>query len=79
MGVASSILRWTGFLTNAKARKLTVRWFVASILVAALVITSWVWIDDPVFSRTLAIAGFCLVLWLTEVVPPYVPTPSYGP
>lgn len=26
------------------------------------------------FARALAIAGFCLVLWLTEVVPPYVPT-----
>ena len=29
---------------------------------------------DPVFARALAIAGICLVLWLTEVVPAYVPT-----
>lgn len=36
--------------------------------------SSWLWVKDPVIARALAIAGTCLVLWLTEVVPPYVPT-----
>ncbi len=51
-----------------------VRRSVAAILIAALVVSSWLWITDPVFARAVAIAGTCLVLWLTEVVPPYVPT-----
>ena len=50
------------------------RWFLAGLLATALVIASWIWIKDPLFARALAIAGICLVLWLTEVVPPYVPT-----
>jgi sodium-dependent dicarboxylate transporter 2/3/5 len=53
---------------------LTGRWRVAIILVAVLVTSSWLGIKDPVFARAIAIAGVCLVLWLTEVVPPYVPT-----
>lgn len=61
-------------LTNSNLSNLTARWIVAGTLVTALVISSWLWIEDPVFARALAIAGICLVLWLTEVVPPYVPT-----
>jgi sodium-dependent dicarboxylate transporter 2/3/5 len=61
-------------LTNSNLSNLTVRRFVASTLAPALVISSWLWMKDPVFARALAIAGICLVLWLTEVVPPYVPT-----
>jgi sodium-dependent dicarboxylate transporter 2/3/5 len=53
---------------------MTVRRFVAGIIAIALVLSSWLWIDNPIFARALAIAGICVVLWLTEVVPPYVPT-----
>ena len=60
--------------TNSTSSNLISRWFIASILATALVISSWLWIKDPVFARALAIAGVCLALWLTEVVPPYVPT-----
>lgn len=60
--------------SNSTLCNLTVRWFVAGILATALLLSSWLWIKDPVFARALAIAGICLVLWLTEVVPPYVPT-----
>jgi sodium-dependent dicarboxylate transporter 2/3/5 len=59
--------------TNSTSNLIT-RWFIAAILATALVISSWLWIRDPLFARALAIAGICLVLWLTEVVPPYVPT-----
>lgn len=61
-------------LLNSHLSSLPVRWLVAGTLIAALVVSSWLWIDDPVFARASAIAGICLVLWLTEVVPPYVPT-----
>jgi solute carrier family 13 (sodium-dependent dicarboxylate transporter), member 2/3/5 len=60
--------------TNSTSNHLITRWFVAGILATALVISSWLWIGDPLFARALAIAGICLVLWLTEVVPPYMPT-----
>jgi sodium-dependent dicarboxylate transporter 2/3/5 len=53
---------------------LTARWLVAIILGAILVTATWLGIKDPIFARAIAIAGICLVLWLTEVVPPYVPT-----
>jgi solute carrier family 13 (sodium-dependent dicarboxylate transporter), member 2/3/5 len=60
--------------TNSTSSNLSTRWCLAGILATTLVISSWLWIKDPVFARVLAIAGICLVLWLTEVVPPYVPT-----
>ena len=59
---------------NSIFSNLASRWFVAGLLATALFISSWLWITDPLFARALAIAGICLVLWLTEVVPPYVPT-----
>lgn len=60
--------------TFIKLSNMTVRWFVAAILVAIVVVSALLGIKEPVFSRAVAIAGTCLVLWLTEVVPPYVPT-----
>jgi len=61
-------------VTQANLSNPIVRWFGAGILATALVVSSWIWINDPVFARAVAIAGICLVLWLTEVVPPIVPT-----
>ncbi len=60
--------------TKSKRDNLILRQSLAASLIAALVVMSWLWISDPVFARAVAIAGTCLVLWLTEVVPPYVPT-----
>ena len=59
---------------NAKLSNLNIRWFVATIFATLLVISSWLWIKDAIFARAIVIAGICLALWLTEVVPPYVPT-----
>ncbi len=51
-----------------------IRPIVAGILVVAVVLSALLGVDDPVFARALAVVGACLVLWLTEAVPPYVPT-----
>ena len=36
--------------------------------------TSLLVIPDPMAARAGAIASLCLVLWLTEIVPPFAPT-----
>ena len=51
-----------------------VRPYLALILISACVFFSLIWIQDPVLQRAMIVAGVCLTLWLTEVVPPYVPT-----
>ena len=47
---------------------------VVAAAVAAAVALPLVWIDEPVMARAAVVAGVCLVLWLSEAVPPYVPT-----
>lgn len=47
-------------------------WAVAAI--GAITVASLTFISDPVISRATVIAGMYLVLALTEVVPPFVPT-----
>lgn len=37
-------------------------------------VVTWLVIPDPMAARSGAIASLCLVLWLTEVVPPFAPT-----
>jgi sodium-dependent dicarboxylate transporter 2/3/5 len=44
---------------------------LASLVVIALSLGSSA---EPRLARSALVAGLCLVLWLTEVVPPYVPT-----
>ena len=50
------------------------RLLLAAFLIVGCISLSLIWIADPVFSRATIVAGICLALWLTEVVPPYVPT-----
>jgi len=40
----------------------------------AAVVVAGLAVDDPLAARTLWVGGACLVLWLTELVPPFVPT-----
>jgi sodium-dependent dicarboxylate transporter 2/3/5 len=47
---------------------------LATILSFVCVSASVIWIQEPIFKRALIVAGICLTLWLTEVVPAYVPT-----
>lgn len=50
------------------------RWVVAIVVIAVSVFVSLKFIHDPKFARAAVIASVCLTLWLSEVVPPYVPT-----
>ncbi|HVQ37296.1 MAG TPA: SLC13 family permease, partial [Pyrinomonadaceae bacterium] len=48
--------------------------FVALALVCIGVSLSLICIRHPILKRVTIVASVCLALWLTEVVPPYVPT-----
>lgn len=50
-----------------------VRMVVGVLIVAGILLPSLL-VDDAVLARALSIAIVCLVLWLSEVVPPFVPT-----
>ena len=50
------------------------RRLLALILIFLCVLLFLVWIQEPVLRRATIVACICLTLWLTEVVPPYVPT-----
>lgn len=45
---------------------------IAAIAVA--IVFSLTFFDDPIQGRATLVAAICLILWLFEVVPPYVPT-----
>lgn len=62
-GASEAPSRWSG-----PRPALAVAGLVGVALVAGL------GVEGPVASRAVLIAGACLVLWLTEVVPPFVPT-----
>jgi sodium-dependent dicarboxylate transporter 2/3/5 len=53
---------------------LATRWIIAAATVAAVSTLSLTLIEDPLLARALMITGACLTLWLSETVPPYVPT-----
>lgn len=59
---------------NSSLANLHARPFLALILISVCAAVSLIWIRDPILQRTAIVAGVCLTLWLTEVVPPYVPT-----
>ncbi|HYH86862.1 MAG TPA: DASS family sodium-coupled anion symporter [Pyrinomonadaceae bacterium] len=44
------------------------------VIIAGLAALSLVWIKDPLIARAVVVAGVCLTLWLSEAVPPFVPT-----
>src|SRR5918911_3427271 len=50
------------------------RWALTAAAVAVASALSLALVEDPVIVRTLIVAGACLALWLSEVVPPFVPT-----
>lgn len=60
-------------LSEANAPTRDVR-LLALIALAAVAIVPLLVFDSPVTSRLLAVAGVCLVLWLFELVPAFVPT-----
>ncbi|MDY7228228.1 SLC13 family permease [Hyalangium rubrum] len=56
------------------SRKGWVRPALALVGVAVSVLVAWLGVDSPIVARSVLIAGVCLTLWLTELVPPFVPT-----
>ena len=55
-------------------RILTPRLIICLVVGGLLAALSLTFIDDPMQARAVAIAAFCLVLWLGEAVPAFVPT-----
>ena len=62
------------FASEAARWKRWVRPALALLGVTASVLVAWLGVDSPLVARSLLIAGVCLTLWLTELVPPFVPT-----
>lgn len=50
------------------------KWALVAAAVAAAAALPSLWIDEPTIARAAFVAGVCLILWLSEIVPPYVPT-----
>jgi solute carrier family 13 (sodium-dependent dicarboxylate transporter), member 2/3/5 len=50
------------------------RWTIISLILCVAIIFCLLFIKDPLLKRTSIIASVCLILWLSEAVPPYVPT-----
>jgi sodium-dependent dicarboxylate transporter 2/3/5 len=60
--------------SGAPPRRHWLRPALAVAGVAGVALVAGLGVEGPVASRTVLIGGVCLVLWLTEVVPPFVPT-----
>ncbi|MCP3100827.1 anion permease [Myxococcus sp. K15C18031901] len=55
-------------------RRLGVRHVLALVGLGAVALVARFGVEDGVAARTVFVGGACLVLWLTELVPPFVPT-----
>lgn len=51
-----------------------IRWLFIILALAFVLIAAPSLVESPVLARTVIIAGVCLILWLSESVPPFVPT-----
>ena len=59
---------------DSKSARSYARPSLAVVIIVACLSSALIWIKDPLLRRAIIVAGVCLTLWLTEVVPPYVPT-----
>lgn len=50
------------------------RWILVVVTAALLIIVPQIFIESTIFARIVSIAGVCLLLWISEIVPPFVPT-----
>lgn len=50
------------------------RWTLVGVLIAGAVVAPRLFIANEFFADIASIAAVCLILWLTEVFPPFVPT-----
>lgn len=50
------------------------RWITIAIAAVLLIMAPSLFIESAIYSRVVSIAGICLLLWISEIVPPFVPT-----
>lgn len=50
------------------------RWVRIAIVAVLLIVVPQLFIESAVYARVVSIAGVCLLLWISEIVPPFVPT-----
>jgi len=61
-------------MTSEKSVARTIRIAISLAVLVALPVSAIVFIDNPLHARVCALAAVCLVLWLSEIVPLFVPT-----
>jgi sodium-dependent dicarboxylate transporter 2/3/5 len=54
--------------------KPSLRWGLVAAFAAAVVALPLALLEEPTLAWAAVVGGLCLILWLSEVVPPYVPT-----
>ncbi len=62
-----------GFTPFVRAKSAT-RWLLAILSIGSVIFFANLCIEDPKLSRAAIIAGICMVLWFSEVVPSYAGT-----
>ena len=60
--------------TNSNEKVSFKQWLIVGSIAVVVAVLCLSLIANPIHARAAAIAGVCLVLWLSETVPPYVPT-----
>jgi sodium-dependent dicarboxylate transporter 2/3/5 len=50
------------------------RWILIILALLFVLIAPFLFIDSQIYARVTMIAGVCLILWLSEIVPSFVPT-----
>jgi sodium-dependent dicarboxylate transporter 2/3/5 len=50
------------------------RWIVIALIAAGLLVLPQFLFDSETYALTASVAAVCLLLWISEVVPPFVPT-----
>jgi sodium-dependent dicarboxylate transporter 2/3/5 len=50
------------------------RWYAIAAAAIIFTLVPQLMIESDVHARVVSVAGFCLLLWISEVVPPFVPT-----
>lgn len=50
------------------------RWIRIGIVAVLLIVAPQLFIESVIYARVVSIAGVCLLLWISEIVPPFVPT-----
>jgi len=61
-------------MTSEPTREHTLRIAISLMMLVALPVSAIAFIGNPLHARVCALAAVCLVLWLSEIVPLFVPT-----